>query len=100
MVLGEAGGQEAAQSLRNAVTSHVHAERPDIQVDFEILVHVFSNLRGLCKAYTDARTLQQREDLDRFIRGFNMVHPLAHMIDAGNGKECSDAKIKGNLPIS
>ena len=66
---------------------------PHIQRDFDVLIHVYSNLRGLTKAYCDAKILQTREDLDRFIRGFNMGLASANIIDAGNGKECSDAKV-------
>ena len=66
---------------------------PHIQRDFDVLIHVYGNLRGLTKAYCDAKILQSREDLDRFIRGFNMGLASANIIDAGNGKECSDAKV-------
>ncbi|KAL9126767.1 MAG: hypothetical protein Q9217_004236 [Psora testacea] len=90
----EAGGQEAAQLLRSSIIDHVHDQIPDIQHEFDVLVYVYANLRGLAKAYGDAKIIQQREDLDRFVRGFNMGHGLVNIIDAGNGKECSDAKIR------
>ncbi|KAG8533559.1 uncharacterized protein KY384_001299 [Bacidia gigantensis] len=91
---GEAGGQKAAQNLRAAVSEHM---RNDIglQHGFDIVIYIYINLRGLTKAYCDiSHILQSRDDLDGFIRGFNMGHPLVNIIDAGNGKECSDSKIK------
>ena len=52
-------------------------------------------MNGLNKMYGDSSILEQREDFGRFVRGFNMGHPLCDFIDAGNGKECSDDKIRG-----
>lgn len=52
-------------------------------------------MNGLNKMYCDSNVLEQREDFGRFVRGFNMGHPLCDFIDAGNGKECSDDKIRG-----
>ena len=71
---------------------------PDTSHEFDVMIFIFANIRGLTKAYTDATIIQQREDLDRFIRGFNMGHALTNYIDAGNGKECSDTKIRGLFP--
>ncbi|KAL9102458.1 MAG: hypothetical protein Q9163_002388 [Psora crenata] len=91
----ETGGQEAAQLLRSLVIDHVQSQVPDIQQNFDVVVYMYANVRGLAKAYGDAKVIQQRDDLERFIRGFNMAHALVNLIDAGNGKECSDAKLRG-----
>jgi hypothetical protein len=32
-----------------------------------------------------------------FVRGFNMGHPMCDFIDAGDGKEGADSKLKGNI---
>lgn len=57
-------------------------------------------MKGLGKVYVDAKILEQREPFERFARAFNMSHPLCDFIDAGNGKECSDNKIRGMLPLT
>ena len=68
-------------------------------MDLEIVVHVYGNLRGLGKTLVDNGTLGQFEDLGRFICGFNKKFPLFEFVDAGNGKECSDAKLK-SMPLA
>lgn len=96
----EVGGQEAAQLLRACVLEYLRHDLPELQHDLEIMVRVYGNTNGLNKMYCDSHTLEQREDFGRFVRGFNMGHPLCDFIDAGNGKECSDDKIRGKSLIS
>ena len=67
---------------------------PDLHDDLEIVVRVYGNLRGLGKTLVDNMILDQHEDLSRFVCGFNKKFALFDIIDAGNGKECSDAKLK------
>jgi hypothetical protein len=43
------------------------------------------------------KILDSAAELDLFARDFNMGHPLCDFVDAGNGKECADAKLKGNI---
>lgn len=81
--------------MRKTAMEYIRAQVPDLEHDYELVVQIYSNLRGLVKAYSDANVIYQRDDLDRFIRGFNMSYPLFSIIDAGNGKECSDAKLRG-----
>lgn len=96
----ESGGQQAAQLLRSSVMDYARKQITDIRHDIEVVVHVYANLNGLTKIYGDAHIIEHREQLDRFIRGFNMAHPLFNMIDAGNGKECSDSKLRGKLELA
>lgn len=91
----EMGGQEAAQLLRSCILDYLRQKLPDLQHDLEIMVRVYGNMNGLNKTYCDSSILEQRENFGRFVRGFNMGHPLCDFIDAGNGKECSDDKIRG-----
>ena len=95
----EAGGQEAAQLLRSRVMDYLRHKLPGLQHDLEIVIRVYGNMNGLNKMYGDSNILEQREDFGRFVRGFNMGHPLCDFIDAGNGKECSDDKIRGECQI-
>jgi hypothetical protein len=52
-------------------------------------------VQGLTKAYRDADILRENQDLGAFIQGFNMERTLCDFVDAGNGKECADAKLQG-----
>lgn len=92
----ESGGREAAQRLREAASNYLKTEIPDIKHDIKILIRVYTNMTGLSKVYYDANIL--RENFGKFARSFNMSHPLNDFVDAGNGKECSDDKIRGKYP--
>lgn len=74
---------------------HIRSNIPDLEHDFHTIIRVYANMRGLSKACCDAGILDGRETLDQFIRGFNMGHAFCNFIDAGNGKECSDDKMRG-----
>lgn len=63
-------------------------------------MRVYANLRGLGKALADNKILEHHEDFSRFVCGFNKKYPLVDFIDAGNGKECSDAKLKSESSAS
>jgi hypothetical protein len=56
---------------------------------------VYANVQGLTKVYRDANILREDQDLGPFIQGFNMERTLCDFVDAGNGKECADAKLQG-----
>lgn len=58
-------------------------------------MRVYSNMKGLEKVYKDSNILPRSECFGEFIRGFNMGDPMCDYVDAGNGKECSDEKVKG-----
>ena len=85
----------AAQLLRNAVLEYISIKIPCLPQDLEVVIKVYGNLKGLSRLYCDAKILDQREDFENFVRAFNMSHPSCDFIDAGNGKECSDDKIRG-----
>lgn len=100
MVKGaEAGGQQAAQLLRRSATEYIQAQVPEVEYDYELVVYIYGNLKGLTKPYLEANIIHQQDDLERFIRGFNMSYPLFSIIDAGNGKECADSKLRGMCKI-
>ena len=92
------GGEEAAERLKSAITSYVRKDLSDIEQDAEICVRMYANLKGLSKAYVDNKILENHEDLGLFVRGFNKKYALFDFIDAGIGKECSDAKLKSTYP--
>ena len=90
----ESGGEEAAQLLQNAVTNYIKEELSDLQTDLDVVVRVYTNIKGLSKLYVDNNVLGERQELDRFVCGFNKKYRLFDFVDAGDGKECSDVKLQ------
>lgn len=90
------GGQIAVGRLKQAVLERLRSSDPNLPHHLKVVVRVYANLRGLAKAYVDTEVLKDRDDLDQFVRGFNMGDQLCDFVDAGNGKECADEKVKGN----
>ncbi|EGE85048.2 CCCH zinc finger DNA binding protein [Blastomyces dermatitidis ATCC 18188] len=90
---GESGGQEAARLLIQLVSRYVQNELADPPAHFSVDVRVFANLKGLRRTY-QAHILDDENEFELFVRGFNMGHPLCSFVDAGAGKECSDDKIR------
>ncbi|KAK4690621.1 hypothetical protein P7C71_g6210, partial [Lecanoromycetidae sp. Uapishka_2] len=66
----------------------------DYDARWKRLKEIDDGKHELVETYIDANFLNQREAFASFIRGFNMAYPLCDFIDAGNGKECSDFKIR------
>ncbi|KAL8670461.1 MAG: hypothetical protein Q9168_005001 [Polycauliona sp. 1 TL-2023] len=96
----EAGGEETAERLRTCIRKYLEKAIPDAQGDLEPIVRVYANMRGLAKTLVDAKILESVEDLGRFVCGFNKKFTSFDFIDAGNGKECSDAKLKRCFELS
>lgn len=86
--------------LRKSVERHIRDIDPQASPNIQYRIRVYANVPGLMKTYREAHILRSNEALDPFIRGFNMENSLCDFIDAGNGKECSDVKIRGTLPSS
>lgn len=62
---------------------------------YKIRVRVYANVQGLTQAYRDASIIRGDENLTTFIQAFNKANTLCDFVDAGNGKECADVKLKG-----
>ncbi|KGM92212.1 uncharacterized protein PADG_11750 [Paracoccidioides brasiliensis Pb18] len=45
------------------------------------------------RTYQEAQTLDDEEEFELFVRGFNIGHPMCDFMYAGAEKECSDEKI-------
>ncbi len=69
----------------------------DLPNNILIRVRVYANTKGLASIYYHSNILDSTVDLDAFVRGFNMGHPMSDFVDAGDGKECADSKLKGNV---
>ncbi|KAL8293902.1 hypothetical protein RB597_007675 [Gaeumannomyces tritici] len=91
---GAQGGRQAAHNLKQAVKEQLDAT-PDAKLShLQVLVRVYANLRGLDRVYRDLGVLPPHSSLDDFVRGFNMADAGFDFVDAGNGKECSDEKVR------
>ncbi|GLA59125.1 hypothetical protein AtubIFM56815_007915 [Aspergillus tubingensis] len=94
---GYNGGRKAAMLLRKSVERHIRDIDPQASPNIQYRIRVYANVPGLMKTYREAHILRSNEALDPFIRGFNMENSLCDFIDAGNGKECSDVKIRATF---
>jgi hypothetical protein len=81
--------------LKQLVEEELRSSAPSIAHHVQVIVRVYANVKGLAKTYKEMEILSQSASLDEFIRGFNMGDAMCDYVDAGNGKECSDEKIKG-----
>lgn len=89
------GGKRAASLLRQAVEEELKLSVPDTAHYLQVSVWVYANVKGLAWAYKEENILPVSHCLDEFIRGFNMGDVMCNYVDAGNGKECADEKVKG-----
>ncbi|CZS92071.1 uncharacterized protein RCO7_00693 [Rhynchosporium graminicola] len=93
VILAQQGGLEAVRCLRNKVCEYVSKELK-LPSNIAVRIRVYANIKGLASAYFFNKVLERQDDLSMFIRGFNMGHPMCDFVDAGDGKECADAKLK------
>ncbi|KAJ0419671.1 CCCH zinc finger DNA binding protein [Aspergillus carlsbadensis] len=94
---GSSGGREAARRLTQSVEEHAQKVDRTIDPHTSYKIRVYANVQGLTKAYREANILRGDQNLDPFIQGFNMERTLCDFVDAGNGKECADAKLQAHL---
>jgi hypothetical protein len=92
---GADGGKRAASLLKQAVEEELRACDPSAAQHVQVVVRVYANMQGLTKTYKEMGFLPQSTTFEEFVRGFNMGDVMCDYVDAGNGKECSDAKVKG-----
>ncbi|KAL3455899.1 hypothetical protein BJX64DRAFT_297149 [Aspergillus heterothallicus] len=91
---GKDGGHRAARALIQAVDDHVRIINSDVPPSALCKIRVYANVAGLTNAYREAGTLSIGQSLDGFIHGFNQADEWCDFVDVGNGKECSDVKLK------
>ncbi|KAB5515142.1 hypothetical protein GE09DRAFT_586324 [Coniochaeta sp. 2T2.1] len=92
---GMEGGKQAVVLLHQAIEEDLKLSLPD-NSDLPVIIRVYANVRGLSKTYKEHGILSELK-FDEFIRGFNIVYPMCDYIDAGNGKDCADVKVKGQF---
>lgn len=70
----------------------------ELPSQISVRIRVYANKKGLASAYSHNKIIGNADDFDMFVRGFNMGHPMCDFVDAGDGKECADSKLKGTSP--
>lgn len=85
--------------MRKAVEDYLFQLDPEANPRIQCKIRVYANVSGLSKTYRDTNIAPVDGTLEAFIQGFNMENGLCDFVDAGNGKECSDMKIRGGLCI-
>ncbi|GFG22135.1 CCCH zinc finger DNA binding protein [Aspergillus udagawae] len=91
---GKHGGLDAARLLIQAVQDHIQKVDPKAPPNISCKIRVFANVEGLTEAYRNNNILSAGETLTSFIQGFNQENALCDFVDAGNGKECADVKLR------
>ncbi|KAF4212317.1 hypothetical protein CNMCM5878_001420 [Aspergillus fumigatiaffinis] len=94
---GKHGGLEAARLLTQAVQDHIQKVDPEAPPNISCKIRVFANVEGLTGAYRNNNILSAGESLTSFIQGFNQENALCDFVDAGNGKECADVKLRARF---
>lgn len=89
------GGKKTASLLKQAVEEELRSSPTSTPHHEQVIVRVYANVKGLAKTYKEKEILAESASLDEFIRGFNVGDAICDFVDAGNGKECSDEKVKG-----
>ncbi|WQF80702.1 hypothetical protein CDEST_05716 [Colletotrichum destructivum] len=97
---GLEGGKKASSFLEQAVASELKSVDQSLPHHLRVVVRVFANLKGLAMTYTEMGTIHNPDVLYEFVRGFNMTNAMCDFVDAGNGKECADEKLKANFKFS
>jgi hypothetical protein len=88
------GGLDACRQLRSSVENYIRAEL-NLNANIPIRIRTYANVKGLASTYYHNKVLPSTDAFGKFLRDFNMCHPLCDYVDAGDGKECADAKLRG-----
>ncbi|KAF4994272.1 hypothetical protein FGRMN_5910 [Fusarium graminum] len=94
---GLEGGKQAISLLKQNVEQKFKALNGSVPPHLQVVVRIYANLKNLSKVYQSSGILANSEKMGEFIRGFNMGDPLCDYVDAGNGKECADEKVKASF---
>ena len=89
------GGKKTAGLLKQAVEERLLSSISSAAHRLQVVFHVYANVEGLAKTYKEMEILPDSASLNEFIRGFNMGDVMCNYVDAGDGKECADEKVKG-----
>ena len=90
---GAVGGAKAAQQL--FVELQENFWKFDGSKGWKVMVRIFLKLEGLQQTCLNQHLLQDDSTLRQFAAGFTQNQPLFDFIDACQGKERADYKLKG-----
>ncbi|KAG6997507.1 hypothetical protein G7Y79_00040g076720 [Physcia stellaris] len=90
---GADGGAEAAQRMLNTVQQYI--SKFNGAGDWQVLVRVFLNIDFLTRKCKSEGVVRDELTLRQFALGFTKSQPLFEIIDAGQGKDRVDYKVKG-----
>ncbi|KAL8879241.1 MAG: hypothetical protein Q9192_008276 [Flavoplaca navasiana] len=90
---GAPGGGEAANRLLNNIKHSI--QQHEGAIHWKIIVRVYANIEGLLKKFAYIGFTDEEKALRQFVAGFTQSQPLFDFVDAGQGKERADHKIKG-----
>jgi hypothetical protein len=83
------------QLLKRAIEDYLFQLDPEANPRIQCRIRVYANVSGLAKTYLETKIAPADGTLEAFIQGFNMENGLCDFVNAGNGKECSDVKLRG-----
>lgn len=92
------GGKKTASLLKRAVEEQLRSLSLSTARHVQVKVRVYANVKGLARTYKEMEIIPQLTLFDEFIRGFNMGNVMCDYVDAGDGKECADEKVKSRSP--
>ena len=90
---GEAGGEEAASLLWNAIYTQVQAS--SLPSDIKVVARVYADLKGLGEICSNIGIIPSRDLIRDFACGFTGSKPLFDFIDVVMGEDRADDKISG-----
>ncbi|KAI5460831.1 hypothetical protein BGZ63DRAFT_358947 [Mariannaea sp. PMI_226] len=93
---GLEGGKKTASLLKQAVEEKLRSSGVVTAHHLQVIIRVYANVKGLVKKYKEMEVLTETT-FDEFVRGFNIGDVMCDYVDAGNGKECSDEKVKATV---
>ncbi|KAL8883519.1 MAG: hypothetical protein Q9215_008183 [Flavoplaca cf. flavocitrina] len=94
---GATGGGEAANRLLNSIKRSF--QQHEGAIHWKIIVRVYANIEGLLKKFAYTGFIEEERALRQFVAGFTQSQPLFDFVDAGQGKERADHKIKEQLSL-
>ncbi|KAF4125928.1 CCCH zinc finger DNA binding protein [Geosmithia morbida] len=98
---GVDGGMRASWHLKCAMEENITQLLPEpVAPNLRFHARVYANISGLAETYVKLGILSNAKAFSDFVRGFNMGHNMCDYIDAGNGKECADEKVKANFEFN
>lgn len=95
LAAGEPGGHQASRLLKASVIEYLRTKHSEVPANVKITIRVYANFKGLARAYCDAQVIGNPTELGNFVNGFNKEDALCDFVNAGDGKECADEKLKG-----